>query len=294
VHPVLFHFGAILIPAYGVLASLGVLLALLLAQRTARIVGANPNQIWNLSVVAVFAALAASRLLLILVNLGDLRSHPRWILALAMIHHPLPAAIGAVAGLVAAAVYIRWQRLPLAATADALAAPIALGLAFEQLGALLAGSGYGIETNVRWAVTYSHPLAALWSGTPLGVPLHPVQAYAALADLTLALLLLFLLPVRRRAGDVAGIALLGFGVALFITEFWRDREGRGAVFSGALDGPQVAAVLMVVLGALILADWKKQAAITQSTSRLDAQEIERPPAEQPVNGSQCKEEATHD
>jgi hypothetical protein len=42
---------------------------------------------------------------------------------------------------------------------------------------------------VRWAVVYNHPLAHRWSGTPLGIPLHPVQAYAALAYATLAVLL---------------------------------------------------------------------------------------------------------
>jgi prolipoprotein diacylglyceryltransferase len=35
VYPVLFHFDSILIPAYGVSAAVGVLLALFLAERTA-------------------------------------------------------------------------------------------------------------------------------------------------------------------------------------------------------------------------------------------------------------------
>ena len=135
------------------------------------------------------------------------------------------------------------KQLPLRQTADALAAPLALGLAFEQLGALLAGSGYGTEATVRWAVTYTNPLAARWSGTPLGIPLHPVQAYAALAFLTLSILLLLSLPARRQQGDVAGLFLMGTGVAVFVTEFWRDPEGRGALLGGALDGPQAAAVV---------------------------------------------------
>ncbi len=123
-------------------------------------------------------------LLLVALNWSDLRLHPAWLLTLAMIHHPLLAAAGALAGAGAAVLYARSRRLPLANTADTLAAPVALGLAFEQLGALLAGSGYGTEASVRWAVTYSNPLAARWSGTPLGIPLHPVQGYAALGFLT--------------------------------------------------------------------------------------------------------------
>ena len=203
---------------------------------------------WNLCILSLFAALAAARLLLVVVNWSALRLHPAWLLGLAMVHHPLLAGTGALAGAGCALWYARRSKLPLRATADALAPPLALGLAFEQLGALASGSGYGIEAGpgVHWAVTYTNPLAELWSGTPLGVPLHPVQAYAALAFLALAVLLLVWLPAERRKGDVAGLGLMGSGLAIYITELWRDPEGRGSLLHGALDGPQIAAVLLVV------------------------------------------------
>jgi phosphatidylglycerol:prolipoprotein diacylglycerol transferase len=256
VYPVLFHLGSILIPAYGAVVAVGVLLALWMAQRTARIAGLDAQRVWNLCVVALFASLVSSRLLLVALNWSELRVHPMWLLGLAMIHHPLLAYFGGLAAGVATALYGRWQRLPLWTAADALAAPVALGLAFEQLGALLAGSGYGIEAGkgiaARWAVTYTHPLAALWSGAPLGVALHPVQAYAALGFLTLSIILLFWLPYRWQLGDVAGLLLLGSGVVVFVTEFWRDTEGRGLLLGGALDGPQIAAAALVVVGGLML------------------------------------------
>jgi len=254
VHPVLFHIGALLVPSYGALAALGALAGLFLAQRTARIVGVNPAHIWSLSILSLFAAILVQRLLLVLFNWTDVGRHPRWLLALSMIHHPLLASAGLLAALVAASVYALRRHMPFAATADALAAPLALGLAFEQLGALLAGSGYGTDASVRWAVTYNDILAARWSGTPLGVPLHPVQAYAAIAFLTLALFLLVVLPARRRAGDIAGIFLLGAGFSIYVTELWRDTEGRGSLLGGALDGPQLAAILFVLIGAAILLD----------------------------------------
>ena len=251
-HPVLFTIGALLIPSYGALAASGVLLALLLAQRTARTAGMAPAQVWNVCVLALFVALVGSRLVLVAVNWRDLLRHPLWMFGLATIHSPLLAGIGALLGVLAALVYIRRRRMPLASTLDALAPPLLVGLALEQFGALLAGAGFGTEASVRWAVTYTDPLAARWSGTPLGVPLHPVQAYAALAYLALAIFLLTGLPARRQPGDVAGVALMGMGVALYITEFWRDPEGRGQVLHGALDGPQIAAVVLVVAGGLVL------------------------------------------
>jgi phosphatidylglycerol:prolipoprotein diacylglycerol transferase len=249
VHPIFFHIGSLIIPSYGAMAALGVLAALFLAQRTARTAGVDPAKVWNLCVLSLCAALAAQRLLLVAFNWSAIRLHPQWALALAMVHHPLVAAVGVLAGGGVATAYVQARKMPPFATADVLAAPLAVGLACEQIGALLAGSGYGTESNAPWAVTYTSPAAALWSGTPLGVPLHPVQAYAALALLTLAIVLLALLPVRRREGDIAGICLMGMGVAIYITELWRDLEGRGQLLNGALDGPQVAAVGMVILGA---------------------------------------------
>ena len=272
-HPVLFHIGAVLIPSYGAVTALGVLLALGLALRTAGMAGRgthlDPGKVWNLCILSLFAALAAARLLLVIVNWSALRLHPAWLLGLAMVHHPLLAGTGALAGAGCALWYARHSKLPLGATADALAPPLALGLCFEQLGALASGSGYGMEAGpgVHWAVTYTNPLAALWSGAPLGVPLHPVQAYAALAFLTLALLLLVWLPAERRKGDVAGLGLMGAGAAVYFTELWRDPEGRGSLLHGALDGPQIAAVLLVIAGALVLRERVSPSAMDRSASR---------------------------
>ena len=262
-HPVLFHIGAVLIPSYGAVTALGVLLALVLAQRTARIAAARRRQgleslhcepvcgagrargcCWSSSTGAPCACIPPG-------CWGSpwfiIRCWPpqaRW---------PAPGAL---------LWYARRNQLPLRATADALAAPLALGLAFEQLGALLAGSGYGIEAGdgVRWAVTYTNPLAALWSGAPLGVPLHPVQAYAALAFLTLALFLLVWLPAERRNGRRGRPGSDGrrrrhlHHRALARPGGPRRDADRGA--AGALDGPQMAAVLLVIAGALVLLERK--------------------------------------
>ena len=218
-HPVLFHIGPIYIPSYGAIAAIGVLLALLLAQRLAAVVGLSPQHVWNLSILALCSALVAARLLLMIVNWRDLLAHPLWMLGLAMIHNPLLAGAGALAGLLGAWLYARKVKMPLLATSDVLAAPLALALACEQTGALLAGSGFGSPAAVPWAIVYTSPLAARWSGAPLGIPVHPVQAYAAF---------------------------------LCVTEFWRDWEGRGTILHGALNGPQIAAIVLVLLGALLL------------------------------------------
>jgi phosphatidylglycerol:prolipoprotein diacylglycerol transferase len=254
VYPVLFHIGPLIVPSYGVMTALGVLLALALLLRTSRLAGVNPNQLWNLAILAFFAALVGSRLLLVALNWTVVRTHPAWLLDLAMVHHPFLTAVGALCALAAAVPYARIRHLPARKSADALTPPLLLGAACEQWGALLAGSGYGTGTNVRWAVTYTHPLAARWSGTPLFVPLHPVQAYAALAFLAISAALLLCLPHRAQPGDICGIGFIATGAALFFTEFWRDPEGRGTILRGAVDIPQIVAVALVLAGGCILLD----------------------------------------
>lgn len=289
-HPVLIHAGVISIPSYGAVAALGVVLALLLAQHTARIVRLNPNHLWNLCVIALFAAMVGSRLFLLAMNWRLLLRHPSWILMLAMIHHPLVGAAGAVVGVAGAWIYARWQRLPLMLVADAVAAPMALGMAFEQLGELLSGSGYGLVAGagLPWAVTCTDPLAAQWSGTPLGVPLHPVQAYAALAFLLLAILLLALLPRLKQRGDAAGLWLMGTGAAVYLTELWRDRAGRGSVFDGILDGPQIGSIVLVLASALLL--WGRR----QTSPHAEARREIDVSAETPAAGGAIHKRETYE
>lgn len=274
-HPVLFKLGSLLIPSYGALAAAGVLVALVLAQRTARTAGASPAQVWNVCVIALFTGLLGSRILLVAANWRELKRHPMWMLGLATIHNPWLAGAGILVGALAAYGYMRWQHVPLLTTLDALGAPLACGLALEQVGALLAGAGYGTEASVPWAVVYSHALALRWSGTPLGIPLHPVQAYAALAYATLAVLLLVGMPVRRQAGDEAGVALMGLGMSVYITELWRDPEGRGRILHGAFDAPQVAGIVFVLAGAGLLLERKRRApqrAMDAGSAQGDAHE----------------------
>ena len=246
-------------------------LALFLAQHSARVLRLNPNHVWNLCVIGLFAAMVGSRVFLLLINWRVLLHHPSWIFILAMIHHPLVGAAGALSGAACAWLYARWQMLRIVTVADAIAAPLALGLAFEQVGELLSGSGYGLDAGagLPWAVTYTDPLTARWSGTPLGVPLHPVQAYAALGFFALAICLVALLPRLKRRGDAVGLWMIGTGVTVFVSELWRDRVGRGSLFGGALDGPQIAAIVLVLCGGFLLIERKSSLGHPESRAESD-------------------------
>lgn len=251
-HPVLFHIGSLLVSTHGALAALGVLLALALLHRTARQSGLAPAELWNLSLISLCAALVGARLLLFAVRLVVFRVSPALLVSVMVVHALLYAALVALLAGVGTAMLARASRLPLAAVADALAAPVALALSVEQLGALFSGVGYGTRTTVPWAVSYSSSLAQHWSGVPLFAPVHPVQIYSALAFFLIALALLAWASRAPRPGDLAGVFLLAAGTAIYLTEFFRNPFGRLALFGGALTAPQLAAVAAVFAGAFVL------------------------------------------
>ena len=248
-HPRLIQFGHIAIPTYGVCVPIALIAALAMAAHTARRLALDSNKIWNLGLIAILTTLLGSRLLLILFHLRDFLAHPFWMLGLVSIRSQAVFCGAVLLAICACVSYILVVCLPLLRTLDCLAPAAALGLAIASLGALAAGSDYGSPTDKPWGVVYKHGLAALWSGTPLGIPLHPVQLYQALILFLLFGLLLFWLPRRKHDGDLAAAFLFAYGLSLYFLDFYRGN--RSYLFHGALTVTQLLAIALILAGAAL-------------------------------------------
>lgn len=262
-YPRLLQLGHIAIPTNGVFAAVALLAALAIAAQTARRLDLDPNKIWNLALTGIFTALLGSRLLLVLFHLRDFLAHPLWMLGLTSIRSQGIFYGGIALAICACMGYIFVARLPLRRTLDCLAPAAALDIAIGSLGELAAGSNYGTPTAAPWGVVYHHGLAALWSGTPLGVRLHPVQLYEALAAAMLFTFLLFWLPRRRQDGELAGAFLFIYGASLYFLDFLRGDRAHAEILGGALTTSQLLAVVFVVLGA---AFWMRQSSAPAATA----------------------------
>ena len=222
-----------------------------LAQRTARIASVDPARLWNLCILSLFAALAAARLLLVVSQLERAATASR------VAARPGHGASSA-AGRRRRAGGRRLRRLVRAPRQTAASAPRPMRWPRRSLSAwplsswarLLAGSGYGTRSRPRRALGghLHQPLAAIWSGTPArrssasGAGL--CGAGVSCAGRPALRLAAPRAPHRRRGRPVPD----GPGLAIYLTEMWRDPEGRGSLLHGALDGPQIAAVLLVLAG----------------------------------------------
>ena len=58
------------------------------------------------------------------------------------------------------------------------------------------------------------------------------------------------------------------GVLLFVTEVFRDWEGRGVVLGGLVDIPQLVGLGMVLFGGFVLLDWRRASETARKASNV--------------------------
>ena len=231
-HPVLIEFGSFPLGTYGLLLAVAFFAGTALAKRQGLLDGLSPAAITDLAIAMLISALLGSKLLMVAVDL--ISGVPaREVFSLGTLR-----AGGAIhGGIIAATVVFFWklrkgQGLPLRITGDALVPGVALGQAIGRLGCFSAGCCYGTESHAPWAATFTDPIAHAFSGTPLGIPLHPVQLYNSLANLLVMAILLLARPKRTFRGQIFALYFMVEGVGRVVTETWRGDVDRGTGWLG--------------------------------------------------------------
>lgn len=249
IDPVVLHLGMVELRWYGLIAAAAGGVAVWLFMRAARRAGIDGAVAGDGVVWVAIAALAGARILYVVQNeLPAVAADPAH--AVMVWQGGLSYYGGLVGGLVALALFARRRGLSIARLADAAAPAVALGQAIGHLGCLIGGDSYGIPTTLPWAVVYENPGAV----APLGVPLHPTQAYEAigLAVLFGALLRWGDALGRLGPGAVAGAYLVGLSTLRFVLFFLRDEP---AVLLGLKTaqwiGLGLGALGLVILVALV-------------------------------------------
>jgi len=234
--PGVVRLGPVRLSVYGLCAAVGLVAAVGLSLRTARMAGLASEQVWDAGLFAVMAAFVCSRLLLIVGNF-----HAFLRLPVALLVLPSFTTLGMVfTGLVVVA-YLRWKKLPLLRVLDAWAPCAAVLAAMLSLGKFFEGNDAGMPTSLPWAIK-----------TPLsgGLRVHPVAMYAAIAAVVLLVLLMAVLRRRLRAGMVAGVGLLAGGTSGFLIDMvTQPVEMRVGAW---LDPAQWVAVGAVLVGGVML------------------------------------------
>ena len=247
-HPILFEINGWPIYSYGVLLAAAYLAALQLAVVRARRRGLDGTKIMDLGIYLIIAALVGAKLLYLIVDFDHFRNQPKDLFSLFRVGGVFYG--GLIFALIAAIFLVRRYQLRIWTVADLFAPGIALGHVIGRLGCLFAGCCYGIPTSRPWGITFTDQAAALNSGTPLGVPLHPTQLYDAGAEL---LIMVLLLVTERRGKTFEGrtfwLYMLLYAISRYIVEMFRGDE-RGILMGMATS--QFISVLIVPLAIVML------------------------------------------
>ena len=237
-YPYLLHSGHLFLPTFGVLVALGLMSALGLSLRTARLAGLHADALWNAGLFMLLSAFVLSRLLLVTTNFVNFLHYPVLLLMV-----PSLTPMGILLTVIATSIYLRMRHLPLLTTLDAWAPCATLTWMFLALGHFAEGSDPGVPTTLPWG------LAIPPDTTPR---LHPVPLYAALAAAAITGMLMLGFARRWRAGDVAAAALAAAGVVQFVLTFVRQPSPYPVPFGSVLDPIQWIALGMVLAAGVIV------------------------------------------
>jgi phosphatidylglycerol:prolipoprotein diacylglycerol transferase len=230
-----FEFDGILIGTfkiyyYGILIMLGAVAATWLASREARRYGQDPEMAWDLLPWALIGGIIGARLWHVFfppasmveqgITFGYYLTHPLDLVNLRKGGLGIPGAV--IGGLIAAWIYCRSKKVPLAAWADAIAPGLALAQAIGRWGNYFNQEVYGSPTDLPWKlfIDPAHRMAGFESVEFY----HPLFLYESIWNLLNMALLLWL--SRRLAGwlkpwDLFMIYAGVYAIGRFLLEFIR-------------------------------------------------------------------------
>ena len=243
------------IPMYGILAGLGILLAVVylkLAEKRVPSLAADAELMFLYGIIGAFVG---AKLLYLATVLSDLKVDLPylWTETSAFLKKYLNGGFvffgGLYGALLAAYIYARVTKTSLAKLINVVLPVIPLIHGIGRIGCFCMGCCYG-RPSIQWGVLFSQSDIA-----PRDIPLLPVQMYEAVGEL-----LLFVVLARLGAKGMDGrkmliIYLFSYGVLRFLLEFLRGDLYRGFLLD--LSVSQVISVFSVLFAGTLLIRMEK-------------------------------------
>ncbi len=249
-------FGQVHLAAYAVLLAAGFALAFILVRRRALVIGVRQAWLIDAFGLAVILGIVGARARYV---------YERWDHFLAEGHGSLKQTLvlaadldrggavwygGVALATIGVAAYFRYRRVPLLAFADVGLPALLGGLAVGRLGCWLNGCCYGAPTTLPWGITCPrYP----------GQMVHPTQLYETLACAVLSTALMWFWTRRRRDGQVAFYAVVGYALWRFSNESLRgdhDVFAYGSVMTTS-QATSIHLLLAAVVVALLVGWWRR-------------------------------------
>lgn len=218
IDPVIFSIGPLSVRWYGMMYLLGFIAAYLLGRRRASQPWSplQPEQVEDLIFYGAIGAVLGGRFgYVMFYGFDRFLADPLWLLRVwegGMAFHG--GLLGVFVGLI---IYARKLNQPLGEICDFVAPLAPIGLGLGRLANFINAELYGRVTDVPWAMIFPTDESQLLR--------HPSQLYQCFFEGFVLLLLVYgFTRVRRPRWAATGLFLLGYGVARYSVEFFREPD----------------------------------------------------------------------
>jgi len=271
--PILFSVGPFEIRAYSVFVEIGILVAVFVAWREARRVGIRSEDLLNVAIYSIVAAILGSRIYYVLGRWPEYAGD--WLRILNFREGGLVYHGGLFAGLAVAILYMLWRRISVWRLLDVAAPSLALGEAIARIGCLLNGCCYGMETD-SWLGIYLPDLYGHWARR------YPTQILQGLADLAIFAILWAL----RKRKPFDGFLILTYGMLYSLSRLGLESmRAENLTISGALTAQVVSAIVFVICAALSVLLWRRSQGQGASPMPVEGQGPQDPVGKHEVSES---------
>ncbi len=247
-HNDLFSIGPLTVHGYGLMIGLGVVAALCLSWRRAKVRQLDDDFVTNIAIALLLMGFLGAKVLYVIVSWKDFLADPWAVLGT----EGFVIYGGIIGGLLAVYLYCRKKKESFFRWMDIIIPGVALAQGLGRIGCFLAGCCYGRPTDSCLGVVF--PAGSM---APAGVPLLPTQLFSAAGDMLIAVILLLLDRKKHEEGMLTVWYLLMYAVGRFCIEFFRS-DYRGAV--GFLSTSQFISILIAALALLLAWRLKKRSA----------------------------------
>lgn len=232
------------IPFYGVFFVFGFAVAVLVALFNAKRLNIKKTEVMYAGIFAGVGGLVGAKLLSVLTSIHIIIEYKLSIMQI--MQNGFVFYGGLIGGFLGLFIYCKIYKLPLEDYCDMLAPGVAFGHAFGRLGCLFSGCCFGQTVSGGFCVVYT---GCANLSTPLNTPLLPVQLIESFCLIVLFALSEFAVIKCRKSGVPALTYLVGYAVARFVIEFFRNDAERGVYW---LSTSQYISVAILVCCAVYL------------------------------------------
>jgi phosphatidylglycerol:prolipoprotein diacylglycerol transferase len=238
----IFSIGPVTVHGYGLLISIGIIMAYALTTVRAKHAKIDDSIIVSLLFWIVVGGFLGAKLFYIFVQLKEGITDFKILFDM---RNGLVVYGGVIGGLIAIYIFCRIKRFELIFYLDLIAPAVALAQGFGRIGCFLAGCCYGMESNSPISVIFPENSAA-----PSGIKLFPIQLFFSGFDFALFFILIMVDRNNRYKGKVSSLYLVIYSLGRFVLEFFRGDIERGNI--GILSTSQFISIFIFISGIIFL------------------------------------------